>query len=136
MGISKYNAEGYYDPTAYESIRKADADARKFKIVYPTGFIELNLTNFFPCTLDKARKVFSLIHKYSSKEDKRRLLYFLQGLENEYAMEMMESAEKAMSFPEKSTEYRKYSSRFKEARRLRQRTARNIELFYAGRGSK
>lgn len=77
MGISKYNAEGYYDPTTYEGIRKADADAKKFKIVYPTGFMELNLTNFFPCTLDKARKVFSLIHKYSSKEDKQRLLFFL-----------------------------------------------------------
>lgn len=136
MGISKYNAEGYYDPTAYEGIRKADADARKFKIVYPTGFMELNLTNFFPCTLDKARKVFSLIHKYSSKEDKQRLLFFLQGLENEYAMEMMECAEKAISYPEKSIEYRKHNSRFKEARRLRQRTARNIELFNAGRVNK
>lgn len=136
MGISKYNAEGYYDPTAYEGIRKADADARKFKIVYPTGFMELNLTNFFPCTLDKARKVFSLIHKYSPGKEKQILLHFLQGLENEYAMEMMECAEKAMSYPEKSTEYRKYNSKFKEARRLRQRAARNIELFNAGRESK
>lgn len=136
MGISKYNAEGYYDPTAYEGIRKADADARRFKIVYPTGFMELNLTNFFPCTLDKARKVFSLIHKYSPEKDKQRLLHFLQGLENDYVLEMMESAEKAMSYPEKSTEYRKYNSKFKEARRLRQRTARNIELFNAGRESK
>lgn len=80
LGISKYNAEGYYDPTAYEGIRKADADARKFKIVYPTGFMELNLTNFFPCTLDNARKIFSLIHKYSTEKDKQRLLHFLQGL--------------------------------------------------------
>lgn len=98
--------------------------------------MELNLTNFFPCTLDKARKVFSLIHKYSSKEDKRRLLHFLQGLENEYAMEMMECAERAISYPEKSTEYHKYNSKFKEARRLRQRTARNIEIFNAGRETK
>lgn len=135
MGISKYNAEGYYDPTAYEGIRKADADARKFKIVYPTGFMELNLTNFFPCTLDKARKVFSLIHKFSPEKDKQRLLHFLQGLENDYALEMMECAEKAMSYPEKSAEYRKYNSKFKEARRLRQRAARNIEIFNAGRGS-
>ncbi|WP_010651610.1 hypothetical protein [Oceanobacillus massiliensis] len=136
MEISKYNAEGYYDPTAYEGIRKADADARKFKILYPTGYMELNLTNFFPCTLDKARKIFSLIHKYSSKEDKRRLIHFLQALENEYAIEMMEAAAKAISYPEKSAEYRKSNSRFKEVRRLRQRTARNIELFNAGRVNK
>ncbi|HJV16137.1 MAG TPA: hypothetical protein VJ546_01925 [Bacillales bacterium] len=96
----------------------------------------MNLTNFFPCTLDKAKKVFSLIHKYSPEKDKQRLLHFLQGLENDYALEMMEFAEKAMSYPEKSAEYRKYNSKFKEARRLRQRTARNIELFNARRESK
>ena len=79
MGISKYNADGYYDPTAYEGIRQADASARKLKITYPTGYMELNLDYFFPCTLDKARKVFSLIHRYSSGADKDRMLAFLHA---------------------------------------------------------
>lgn len=135
MGISKYNAEGYYDPTAYEGIRNADADLKKLKIVYPTGYLELNLDYFFPCTLEKARKVFSLIYKYSPEADKDRLLKFLYGLENDYAAQVDEWADKAVSYPEKSPEYKKYASRFKEARRLRQRTARNIELFIAGRES-
>lgn len=135
MGISKYNAEGYYDPTAYEGIRQADANARKLKIKYPTGYMELNLDYFFPCTLDKARKVFSLIHRYSSEVDKDRLLAFLYGLESRYGAQMQEYADKAMYYPEKTEEYREYTSRFKEARRLRQRTSRNIELFTAGRES-
>lgn len=133
MGISKYNGSGYYDPTAYDGIRNADAVTNKLKIIYPTGYMELNLDYFFPCTLDKARKVFSLIHRYSSDTDKQKLLDFLQGLENEYADKMEDYAKKAIAYPEKSDEYNKYTSRFKEARWLRQRTARNIELFIAGR---
>ena len=136
MGISKYNAEGYYDPTAYEGLRQADVNARKLKITYPTGYMELNLDYFFPCPLDKARKVFSLIHRYSSGADIDRLLAFLHGLERRYFAQMQEYADKATSHPAKSEECREYTSRFKEARRLRQRTARNIELFTAGREGK
>lgn len=133
MGISKYNAEGYYDPTAYEGIRNAEADARKLKIIYPTGSMELNLDYFFPCTLDKARKVFLLINEYSSDADKTRLLTFLQKLENKYAAQMRDYADKAKSCPVNSPKFREYATLFKEARRLRQRTARNIDLLTAGR---
>lgn len=132
MEVSKYNAEGYYDPTAYQAIRNAE----KLRIIYPTGYIELNLNYFFPCPLNKARKVFSLIHQYSSEADKDRLLNFLYGLERGYAVQMQDYADKAIAYPKKSYEYRKYISRFKEARRLRQISARNIELFTAGRDSR
>lgn len=135
MGISKYNAEGYYDPTAYEGIRNAEADARKLKIIYPTGSMELNLDYFFPCTLDKARKVFLLINEYSSDADKTRLLTFLQKLENKYAAQMRDYAEKAKSYPVNSSEFREYIAMFKDARRLRQRTVRNIEIFTTQRSS-
>ena len=133
MGISKYNAEGYFDPTAYEGIRNAEADARKLKIIYPTGSMELNLDYFFPCTLDKARKVFLLINEYSSYADKTRLLTFLQKLENKYVAQMHEYADKAKSYQMNSPKFREYTAMFKEARRLRQRTERNIELLSEGR---
>ena len=135
MEISKYNAEGYYDPTAYEGIRQADANARKLKINYPTGYMELNLDYFFPCTLDKARKVFSLIHRYSSEADKDRLLAFLRALAAGYFAMMQEYAGKAASSATNGDERRDYTSMFEEARRLWQRTATNIELFTAGRES-
>ena len=133
MGISRYNAEGYYDPTAYEGIRQAEADDGKLKITYPTGHMELKLDGFFPCSLDKARKVFSLIHRYSPEADKDRLLVFLHALEGRYFALMQEYADKATSCPPSGDECRDYTSRFKEARWLRRRTAKNIELFTAGR---
>ena len=136
MGISKYNAEGYYDPTAYEGIRRAEADTGKLKIVYPTGYMELNLEGFFPCPLDKARKVFSLIHRHSPEPDKDSLLAFLRRLEKRYLAQMQEYANKAAAYPENSDKWREYTAKFKEAMRLRQRAAKNRELFIAGRDGK
>lgn len=136
MGISKCNAEGYSDPTAYKGIRNVEADARKLKIKYPTGYLELNLDQFFPCSLDKAKKVFSLIHKYSSEADQEKLLAFLRGLESRYFTQMMKYDNKASSSPAKSEEHRGYISRFKKARQLHQEITRNIELFTAGRNCK
>ena len=43
MGISRNNGEGYPDPTAHIAVRNVEADAKKLKINYPTGYIELNL---------------------------------------------------------------------------------------------
>ncbi len=135
MGISKYNAEGYYDPTAYEGIRQADADARKLKITYPTGYIELNLDYFFPCTRDKARKIFPLIHRYSSESDKHRLLTFLIEKTDFYSLQMQEFANMAASHQAQSKEFRELVSRFKEARLFRQRTNMNIEMLNVGRNA-
>jgi hypothetical protein len=133
LGISKYNAEWYYDPTAYEGIRQADADARKLKITYPTGYMELNLDCFFPCTRDKARKIFPLIHRYSSESDKHRLHTFLMRKANICSLQMQEFAKKAASHPLQSKECRELISRFKEARLFRQRTNMNIEMLNAER---
>lgn len=136
MGISKYNAEGYYDPTAYEGLKRAQESMKKMKITYPTGYMEINLDNFFPCTLDKARKVFSLIHRYSSESDKDRLHEFFVGKEGRFYSKMSIYADKASSYPENSKEHRDYLSKFKETRRLHQRIKRNRELFLTGRGSR
>ncbi|WP_026478188.1 hypothetical protein [Alkaliphilus transvaalensis] len=136
MGISKYNAEGYYDPTAYEGVRRAEESMKVLKIVYPTGYMEINLDYFFPCTLDKARKVCSLIHRYSTESDKDRLQKYLQGKERMYYSKMSKYADKASSYPENSKEHREYLSKFKEARRLHQRIKRNREIFEMGRDSR
>lgn len=136
MGISKYNAEGYYDPTAYEGIRRAEEGMKKMRINYPTGYLELNIDHFFPCTIDKARKVFSLIHRYSSESDKERLVTFLKDLERRYLCQMKDCAEKASSYPEYSAKHRKHTLKFKESRRLCQRTRRNLEVFSSGRERK
>lgn len=77
MGISRNNGEGYPDPTAHIAVRNVEADAKKLKINYPTGYIELNLERFFPCPQSKAKKVFRLIHRYCTQTDKTRLLEFM-----------------------------------------------------------
>lgn len=136
MGISKYNAEGYYDPTAYEGLKRAEESMKVLKIIYPTGFMEINLENFFPCTLDKAKKVFSLIHRYSSEADKDRLQGFFMDKEARFYSKMSKYADKASSYPENSKEHREHLSKFKEARRLHQRIRRNREIFETGRASR
>lgn len=122
------NEEQQYDAVANEI-----KDKELFKIVHPTGWIEINIEKFFPCTLIKARKIFSLINRYSSKEVKKALLLILQEKESRYAASMTEYAAKITLYQAKSKESRFYAARFKEAKRLRQRMERNIEIFLAGR---
>ena len=52
MAISKYNSEGYYDPTAYEALSKVEAEERKARyrhLVYIcspySGNVEFNVIN-------------------------------------------------------------------------------------------
>jgi len=135
LGISKYNGEGYYDPTAYEGIKRFEESMKMMKINYPTGYMEINIDNYFPCNLDKAKKVFSLIHRYSTELDKDRLQEFFVEKEGRFYSKMSQYANKASSYPENSKEHREYLSRFKEARRLHQRIRRNREIFEVGRAS-
>lgn len=122
------NEEQQYDDVANEI-----KDKELFKIVHPTGWIEINIEKFFPCTLTKARKIFSLINRYSSTEVKKALLLILQEKESRYAASMTEYAAKITLYQAKLKEARFYTARFKEAKRLRQRMERNIEIFLSGR---
>ena len=129
MEISKYNAEGYYDPTAYEGICRAEGYAWKLKIIYPAGCLELALKDFFPCTLAKARKVFYLIHKYSPESDKDKLIKFLRNLSDGDSIKMQDYAAKAASYPKNSDKRSGYALKVKKARHLRQKTVKNLQLF-------
>ena len=73
MGISRYNSEGYADPTAYEAIRNIET----FRVDHPNGYIEVNMETFFPCTNTKAKKLFRLVRTYCSKAQQEELLVAL-----------------------------------------------------------
>lgn len=50
MAVSKYNSEGYYDPTAYEALSNIEAKERKYRpIVYIcspySGDVDINIEN-------------------------------------------------------------------------------------------
>jgi len=133
MGISKYNAERYYDPIAYEGLTKVLESDKQFRINYQTGYMEINLDCFFPCTVREARKVFGIIHKYSSEIEIERLSAFLKDKEKYCYRRMKLYAEKAVELPTSSREYREMMGKFKEARTIHQRMKRNIEIFQEGR---
>ena len=77
MGIHYYNNSGYADPTAYEAIKNVEEGEKRLRVAYPSGHIDLRLERFFPCTLEKAKKLFRLMNKTSSKADQMKLYKFL-----------------------------------------------------------
>lgn len=131
MGISRNNGEGYPDPTAHIAVRNVEADAKKLKINYPTGYIELNLERFFPCPQAKAKKVFRLIHRYCSHADKTRLLEFMTRRVAYYDSREANSMKKAASV-EHAYEYKYHIAQAKEADRQREMLQRNIDNFKEG----
>ena len=135
MGISKYNSEGYYDPTAYEAIRRVEESLKVLMVTYPSGYMRIHLDRFFPCTIDKARKVFTVIHRYATEIDKDRLQTFFLDQEKWYQAQMNRYADKASAYSESCKEHRDYLSKFKNAKQLHQRIRRNREIFETGRDS-
>lgn len=132
MGINKYNAERYYDPTAYEGLCRVQESEKRIKICHPTGYMEVNMDQFFPCTLQEARKVFALVHKHSPEGDKNRLIDFLKNKERYCFRKMRLYAEQVMELQSTTSEYRELMRKFKEAKTLHQRMKRNIELYQEG----
>lgn len=131
MGISRTNGEGYPDPTAHITVRNVEADAKKLKINYPTGYIELNLEHFFPCPQAKAKKVFRLIHRYCTQTDKIRLVEFMTRRVTYYDSREANSMKRAASV-KRAYEYKYHIAQAKEAARQREMLQRNIDNFKEG----
>ena len=56
MGISRYNAEGYHDPTAHLAVCHVEEGEKILHLSYPNGSMDIQLFCFFPCTQEKAKK--------------------------------------------------------------------------------
>jgi hypothetical protein len=131
MGINRYNAEGYRDPTAYEAVKNTET----FRITHPTGYLELNTENFFPCTVEKGRRVFRLVRENCTEEQKRELLALLLRKAKAYADTALELDKRLddMSLGEK--EYAVVFSQLKNMQKQHERITRNIEQL-TGRDTK
>lgn len=70
MANDYYNSEGYYDPTAGEALRNATS----FRIVHPTGYVQIETDSFFPCTVEKSKKLFRMVRQYCSQKQQDELL--------------------------------------------------------------
>ncbi len=129
MGISRYNSEGYADPTAYEAIRNIET----FRVDHPSGYIEVNVETFFPCTTAKAKKLFRLVRANCSEAQKNELLAALIRKAKsclEEAMSMEGSLDELACDPK---EYQERLRRFKALTRQHTQLTRNIRDLTAGR---
>lgn len=130
MGISYKNSSGYPDPTAFLAVQNMELEERILHIKYPTGGMDIRMDAFFPCSVDRAKKIFRLVCQYCPQEEKEKLLRFLQEKERCYLaqVESFQSQAKRSSDP---ADRDKLVRRRRESEKLRQRTHRNIEIFRA-----
>lgn len=59
MGLSKYNSEGYYDPTAYEGLKGFEESMKVIKLNGPDGYIEMCLDEFFLVVMTRLKSYLS-----------------------------------------------------------------------------
>ncbi len=123
MGVNRYNAEGYRDPTAYEAIKSAET----FRITHPTGYLELNTENFFPCTVEKGKRVFRLVREHCSEEQKKELLAILLRKAKSYADKALELDRRLDDATLNEKDYADSFSQLKNVKRQHERITRNIE---------
>lgn len=84
MGISRYNASGYLDMTAHLAVQNMEREEKVLHIEYPTGYMNIRMDVFFPCTVKRADKLFRIVRRYCTSADKARLLDALRCLEKKY----------------------------------------------------
>ena len=127
MGISRYNAEGYHDPTAHLAVCHVEEGEKILHLSYPNGSMDIQLFCFFPCTQETAKKFFRLVRRYSSAKDKEKIVRWIRVSEQTYQTHIK-------TFPSRALHERKKEERqpgkegMKEARRLLRRTQGNLEL--------
>ena len=129
MGISRYNSEGYADPTAYEAIRSIET----FRVDHPNGYIEVNLETFFPCTNTKAKKLFRLVRDNCSEAQQEELLAALVRKAKSCMEEAMSMEGSLDELPRDPKEYQERPRRFKALTRQHTQLTRNIRDLTAGR---
>ena len=84
MGISRYNASGHLDMTAHLAVQNMEREEKVLHIEYPTGYMNIRMDVFFPCTVKRADKLFRIVRRYCTPDDKARLLESLRCLEKKY----------------------------------------------------
>lgn len=95
-------------------------------IKYDTGYMDLKVDAFFPCTQSKAKIVFPLINRWCSDLQISMLKAHFEKQIELLTKEMKDLANKACSYPAKSTECRKYTAAFKKCKTKCERYKKNL----------
>lgn len=96
------------------------------RIEHDSGFLEINIEAFFPCTQKKAKILFPLIRKWCSEENKSALMQELLELADGYEALCRMYANEAVNHPPRSKECRRFTSEFKRTNALYRRMQKNI----------
>ena len=98
------------------------------QIRYETGAMVLYLDNFFPCTIDKARKIFPLINLYCSSKDKEALKEYLSSRAAAYKDHIAECERRASGYPNNTVGQRRYLAESRKTEVLLKRMNRNMSM--------
>lgn len=100
----------------------------QLRIDHGSGYLALNVAAFFPCPIKKAHKVFPLINRWCSQEDRQELMAYLQKRADEYKAAIA-AGEKRLRQPiMRRTEKKALLQCVQQNRRLLRRLQRNMEL--------
>ncbi len=114
------------------------------RIEWETGYMELSVKAFFPCNLQKARKIAPLINRYCTEEDRTALLSELRGMAEYYQQEILGyknilreyniryAAIGSMSKSE-ANDKKYYETKIRKTEALKKRVERNISLIEGGK---
>lgn len=97
-------------------------------IRHDSGYLDINIEAFFPCTAQKAKKIFPLINRFCPFEDRAALMGELMELLEGYngLCDMYKS--KAEMLPVSSRECKFWLAQYRKTDALRKRMQRNIKL--------
>lgn len=100
----------------------------QLRIDHASGYLALNVAAFFPCPIKKAHKVFPLINRWCSQEDRQELMACLQKRSDEYKAAIAAGEERLRQPIMRRTEEKALLQCVQQNRRLLRRLQRNMEL--------
>ena len=101
---------------------------RTLRIEYPNGYMEFVCDEFFPFTLQKAKKIFPLINQYCSADVKKELKDYLTQRLNGYEKEYTTAGIMAADYAVGSKNHKRFTREASKANTLYKRMKKNIEM--------
>lgn len=98
------------------------------RIEYGTGYMELIVKRFFPCPIQKMRKIARLINEHCSDKTRADLLSSLREMAESYTALCKTYKQKMADLSEDSSEFRHLKAQFNKTEVLRKRMERNIGM--------
>lgn len=115
------------------------------RIEWETGYMALRVKAFFPCNLQKARKIAPLINRYCTEENRAALLLELRGMAEFYQQEIQENKDTheelrrhyasmgSMAKQEELKAMKRCEIEIRKNETLKKRAERNINLIEGGK---